>query len=326
MKPKVLISDSLSDAAIQVFKDRGVEVDFQPNLGKDKEKLAAVIGNYDGLAIRSATKVTPKIIERAAKLRVIGRAGIGVDNVDIPAATARSILIGNTPGVLTEATADIAVTLLLAATRRLGESATDAKEGRWLTWDPRGWLGQDLLGKTLGIVGMGRIGFATAKRLYGGWGMKVLYTARTPKLDADTQLGATRVELNELLEQSDFVSVHTDLNPETKGLFGAEQFRRMKRTAIFINTSRGPVVQQPALAEALRNGTIFAAGLDVTDPEPIPASSPLLTLENIIVVPHIASASAKTRARMAEMALSNLQAGLSGSRLPYCANPQVYDS
>ena len=222
--------------------------------------------------------------------------------------------------MLTDATADIAVTLLLAAARRLGESATDAKEGRWLTWEPLGWLGQDLAGKTLGIVGMGRIGFATAKRLHHGWGMKVLYSARTPKPDADDQLKAERVELNELLERSDFVSVHADLNPTTKGMFGTEQFARMKRTAVFVNTARGPIVDQDALGEALRSGQIAAAALDVTDPEPLPPSDPLLGAPNLIVLPHLGSATRATRAKMAGLAADDLLAGLAGTPLPHAVS------
>lgn len=231
--------------------------------------------------------------------------------------------VGNTPGVLTNATADIAVTLLLTAARCIGESASDAKNGKWLTWEPLGWLGSDLAGRTLGIVGMGRIGFATAKRLRGGWGMNVLYTVRGPKDDADLNLGATRVTLDELLKRSDFVSVHADLNPSTKGLFGAEQFKKMKRTAVFVNTSRGPLVDQAALAEALRSGTIFAAGLDVTDPEPLPTDHELYALPNCVIVPHIASATVETRNAMARLCAENLLAGVAGEPLPNWVNPEA---
>jgi glyoxylate reductase len=238
---------------------------------------------------------------------------VGVNNIDLAAAAGRNVRVGNTPGVLTEATADIAVTLLLAAARRLGESTIDAKEGRWKTWDPLGWLGQDLVGRTLGIVGMGRIGFATAKRLHHGWGMRILYTARSPKPEADRDLKATSVDLDTLLRESDYVSVHTDLNAETKGLFKAEAFGKMKRTAVFVNTSRGPVVDQGALAAALRDGTIFAAGLDVTDPEPLPPDHQLFQLPNCVIAPHIASATVHTRNEMARICAENLIAGLSGT-------------
>jgi glyoxylate reductase len=215
------------------------------------------------------------------------------------------------------------VTLLLAAARRLGESTEDARDGRWHTWDPLGWLGQDLVGRTLGIVGMGRIGFATAKRLHFGWGMRVLYTARSPKPEADRDLNATRVDLDTLLRESDFVSVHTDLNAETKRLFGEPQFAGMKPTAVFVNTSRGPVVDQDALAEALRDGTIFAAGLDVTEPEPLPPQHELYRLPNCVIAPHIASATVHTRNEMARICAENLIAGLTGGPLTACVNPEV---
>jgi len=248
---------------------------------------------------------------------------VGVNNVDLAACTARGIPVGNTPGVLTEATADIAVTLLLAAARRLGESMIDAREGRWQTWEPLGWLGADLVGRTLGIVGMGRIGLATAKRLHHGWNMRVLYTARSPKPEADTELGATRVEFETLLRESDFVSVHADLNPSTKGMFSTEQFQMMKRSAVFVNTARGPHVDQVALAEALRSGTIFAAGIDVTDPEPLPNDHELYRLPNCVIAPHIASATHNTRDAMATRCAQNLLAGLRGEPLPFCVNPEA---
>ncbi len=268
-------------------------------------------------------RVDTALLDAAPKLKVVSNFAVGFNNVDVPACTARGVKVGNTPGVLTNATADIAVTLLLTAARRIGESASDAKNGKWLTWEPLGWLGSDLAGRTLGIVGMGRIGFATAKRLRGGWGMNVLYTARGPKDDADLNLGATRVTLDELLKRSDFVSVHADLNPSTKGLFGAEQFKKMKRTAVFVNTSRGPLVDQAALAEALRSGTIFAAGLDVTDPEPLPTDHELYALPNCVIVPHIASATVETRNAMARLCAENLLAGVAGEPLPNWVNPEA---
>jgi glyoxylate reductase len=274
--------------------------------------LREKVRDCDGLISLLTDRIDDALLAAAPKLRVVSNFAVGVNNIDLAAAGRRGIRIGNTPGVLTEATADIAVILLLAAARRLGESANDAKEGRWKSWDPLGWLGQDLVGRTLGIVGMGRIGFATAKRLHHGWGMRVLYTARTPKLDADRELKATRVDLDTLLRESDYVSVHTDLNAETKGLFGAEQFQKMKRSAVFVNTSRGPVVDQPALAAALRQGTIFAAGLDVTEPEPLPPDHELFKLPNCVIAPHIASATVHTRNEMARICAENLIAGLTG--------------
>jgi glyoxylate reductase len=246
---------------------------------------------------------------------------VGVNNIDLNAVAKRGIAVGNTPGVLTEATADIAVTLLLAAARRLGEAVADARAGRWITWEPMGWLGQELSGRTLGIVGMGRIGFATAKRLHHGWGMKVLYTARSPKPEADRELSARHVDLPTLLKESDFVSVHVDLNDTTRGLFGAEQFAMMKPSAVFVNTARGPHVYQMALVDALKRGTIFAAGLDVTDPEPLPSNHELYKLPNCVLAPHIASATGPTRDAMARMAAENLIAGVQGRPLPNPVKP-----
>jgi len=284
-----------------------------------REKIRECVGIISLLTDR----VDANLMDAAPNLRMISNFAVGVNNVDLVAATARGIAVGNIPGVLTDATADIAVTLMLAAARRLGESMIDAREGRWLTWEPTGWLGQDIGGRTLGIVGMGRIGLATAKRLHHGWGMNVVYTSRTPKPEIDRELNARRVELDELLATSDFVSVHADLNETTRGLFGIERFRQMKPTAVFVNTSRGPLVDQDALVEALKTGMIFSAGLDVTEPEPLPMTHPLYRLPNCVIAPHIASATVHTRNEMARICAENLIAGVFGDKLTACANPDV---
>jgi glyoxylate reductase len=246
---------------------------------------------------------------------------VGYNNIDVPAATARKIKVGNTPGVLTEATADIAFCLMIGAARRLVEGHLYSGSGAWKTWEPLGHIGLDLVGKTIGIVGMGRIGYAMAKRCHGGWGMKVLYVNIDRNEAAERDFGATRVELDQLLAESDFVSVHTDLNPSTKHLFNAQRFKQMKKTAVFINTARGPIHVEKDLYQALKNGDIFAAGLDVTDPEPPDANDPILKLPNIIVAPHIASATVQTRNAMATIAAENLLAGLAGQPLRHCVNP-----
>lgn len=319
-RPKVFVARRIPAAGLDPIA-AAAEVEVWPDrLPPPPEVLREKAKDCVGLVSLLTDKVDAALLAAAPKLTVVSNFAVGVNNVDLAACTARGVRVGNTPGVLTDATADIAVTLLLAAARRLGESATDAKEGRWLTWEPLGWLGQDLAGKTLGIVGMGRIGCATARRLHGGWGMRVLYTARGPKPDADQELGAKRVELDELLRESDFVSVHADLNDSTKGLFGRDQFRRMKPTAVFVNTSRGPLVDQPALAEALRSATIFAAGLDVTDPEPLPPDHELHGLPNCVIAPHVASATVGTRDAMARLCAANLLAGLRGEKLPHPVN------
>jgi glyoxylate reductase len=311
-KPRVFVARRIPAVGLDLIAPHcDAEVWTDP-LPPPATVLRDKVRDCEGLISLLTDRVDDELLAATPKLRVVSNFAVGVNNIDLAAAARWGVRVGNTPGVLTEATADIAVTLLLAAARRLGESATDAKEGRWKTWDPLGWLGQDLVGRTLGIVGMGRIGFATAKRLHHGWGMRVLYTARSPKPEADRELKATRVDLDTLLRESDYVSVHTDLNAETKGLFGAEQFAKMKRTAVFVNTSRGPVVDQPALAAALRNGAIFAAGLDVTDPEPLPPDHELYRLPNCVVAPHIASATVHTRNEMARICAENLIAGLTG--------------
>jgi len=323
-RPKVFVAREIPDAGLNLIR-AACEVEVWPErLPPSPEVLRERVRDCDGLVSLLTDKIDAALLAGGPKLKVISNFAVGVNNIDLAAATERKIPVGNTPGVLTEATADIAVTLLLAAARRLGESATDAKEGRWLTWEPKGWLGADLVGRTLGIVGMGRIGHAVAKRLHFGWGMKVLYTARSPKPEIDAELGATAVSLETLLAESDFVSVHADLNPTTKGMFGARQFAAMKRSAVFVNTARGPHVDQVALAGALRSGTIFAAGIDVTDPEPLPSDHELYRLPNCVIAPHIASATHDTRNAMATLCAANLLAGVHGRRLPNCVNPDVY--
>lgn len=320
-RPKVFVARRLPQSGLDAMAAH-CDLDVWPEqLPPPPDELRRRVSGCTGLVSLLTDRVDAALLEAAPKLKVVSNFAVGFNNIDVPACTARGVRVGNTPGVLTDATADIAVALLLAAARRLPDSAADAKAGRWLTWEPLGWMGQDLVGRTLGIVGMGRIGFATAKRLHGGWGMKVLYTARAAKPDADRELGARRVELDELLAHSDFVSVHADLNPTTKGLFGAAQFAQMKRSAVFVNTSRGPLVDQSALAAALRSGTIFAAGLDVTDPEPLLPNHELYALPNCLIVPHIASATPDTRNAMARLCANNLIAGVTGDPLPHCVNP-----
>jgi glyoxylate reductase len=322
-RPKVFVARRIPDAGLDPIA-AACDVDVWPDrLAPPPEVLRDRVKDCDGLVSLLTDRVDAALLAAAPRLKVVSNFAVGVDNIDLAACAARGVKVGNTPGVLTDATADIAVTLLLAAARRLGESAADAKEGRWLTWEPLGWLGQDLAGRTLGIVGMGRIGFATARRLHHGWGMQVLYTARADKPDADRELGARRVDLDALLAESDFVSVHAALTPETRGLFGADRFRRMKRTAVFVNTARGPIVDQAALAAALRSGTIFAAGLDVTDPEPLPAGHELYGLANCVVAPHVASATVGTRGAMARRCADNLLAGVRGEPLPHGVAPRA---
>jgi glyoxylate reductase len=254
---------------------------------------------------------------------VVSNYAVGFNNIDVPAATERGIAVGNTPGVLTDATADMAFALLISAGRRIVESEKYAVAGQWKTWEPMGHIGQDMVGRTLGIVGMGRIGYAMARRCHLGWGMRVLYHDQRAHEQAERELGAERVEFDRLLAEADFISAHADLNDTTRGMFNAAAFAKMKPTAVFVNTARGPLVVEADLAAALIKGTIFAAGLDVTDPEPPLAGNSLVGLRNCIVAPHIASATVSSRNAMAEIAADNLIAGLKGEPLRAWVNPEV---
>lgn len=288
--------------------------------------LLAQVQGIDGLLSMVTDRIDDHLMATAGEsLRVISQMAVGYDNIDIQAATRRRIPVGHTPGVLTETTADFAFALLMAAARRISEAERFVRARKWTQWSPTLLLGQDIHAATLGLVGLGRIGLAVARRAQ-GFGMKILYYDMFRNEQAEQEWGIEFSPLEPILQQADFVSLHTPLTPETRHLINRDSLRRMKRTAVLINTSRGPVVDETALYEALRDGVIAYAALDVTDPEPISPDSPLLTLENIIVVPHIASASYTTRAKMASIALANLQAGLQGAKMLHCANPQVYDS
>ena len=288
-----------------------------------REVLLQEVADCDGLLCLLTDPLDAGTIAAGQRLRVISQMAVGVDNVDLPAATARGIPVGHTPGVLTEATADMAFALLMAAARRIPEGVEKVRAGRWRTWEPLALLGADVWGATLGIVGLGRIGTAVARRAQ-GFEMRVLYHDRVRNLEREAELGLTYGSMDDLLAQADFVSLHCPLTPETHHLIGEPALRRMKPRGILINTSRGPVVDMGALVRALQEGWIAAAALDVTDPEPLPPDHPLASLPNCIVVPHIASATVTARGRMATMAAQNLLAGLRGERLPYCANPEVY--
>lgn len=289
-----------------------------------RERVIERIAHVDGVLSLVPTVIDAGVIAAAPRLRVISNFAVGVDNIDVAAATAAGIVVTNTPGVLTETTADLAFALLMATARRLTEAERLVRDGKWKLWQPDMLLGADVHGATLGIVGMGRIGRAVARRAR-GFDMRVLYANRRRDETAESELGATFVSFERLLADSDFVSIHAPLTPETRGLFGAEQFRRMKRTAILINTARGSIVDQEALATALKSGEIAAAGLDVTEPEPIPMDDTLLSLCNCVILPHIGSASVQTRNLMAETAAKNLLAALEGRRPPNPVNPQVID-
>ncbi len=290
-----------------------------------REVLVARVRDAEGLYCLLTERVDEELLAHAPRLRVVSVMAVGVDNVDLDACTRRGIPVGHTPSVLTETTADLTWALLLAAARRLAEAQQAICQGRWITWEPLGFLGQDVHGKTLGIVGLGRIGSAVARRA-SGFGMRLLYYNRRPRPELEAALGARYVDLLTLLRESDFVSLHAPLTPETRHLIGEAELRAMKPTAVLVNTARGGLVDHQALHRALKEGWIWAAALDVTEPEPLPPDHPLLTLPNCLITPHIGSASHATRAKMAVMAAENLLAGLRGERLPHCANPQVYEA
>ena len=319
--PRVFVTRKIPEAGLQLLAGKA-QVDLWPEqMPPPYDVLIQRSKECEGVLSLLTDKIDATFMDACPKLKVVSNFAVGFNNIDVPAATQRKIKVGNTPGVLTDATADIAFCLLIGCARRLVEGHLYSGSGDWKTWEPLGHIGLDLVGKTLGIVGMGRIGYAMAQRCHGGWGMKVLYHDNFENQAAEEKLGAKRVSLEELLAQSDFVSVHVDLNPSTKHLFNAARFQQMKKSAVFINTARGPIHDEPALYQALKDGVIFAAGLDVTDPEPPDPNNPLLKLPNAIVAPHIASATINTRNAMATIAAENLLAGLAGQPLKHCVNP-----
>jgi len=323
-KPKVFVARLIPEEGLAMLRDLTEMKVWEDELSPPREVLLKEVREVEGLISLLTDLVDAALMDSNPRLKVISNYAVGVDNIDIPAATTRGIPVGNTPGVLTDTTADLAFTLLMAVARRIQESIDYVRAGKWKTWGPRLLTGQDIHNATLGIIGFGRIGQEMAKRA-SGFRMRVLYYDVRRREDLEKTMGVTYADMDTLLRESDFITVHTDLNPTTRHLLDANAFAKMKRTAIVINTARGPIVDPQALYDALRQGKIAGAGLDVTEPEPIPMDSPLLTLPNCLIVPHIASASVATRARMAQMAATNLIAGLRGDRLPNCVNPEVYE-
>jgi glyoxylate reductase len=325
-RPKVFVARRIPDDGLTVVTGATDATVWPDELPPPRDELLRAVAGCDGVLTLLTDRVDDEFLDAAGpQLKVVSNYAVGFDNVDVPACTARGIPVGNTPGVLTETTADLAFALMMATARRLPEGDRYVRAGRWKTWGPLLLLGPDVHGATIGIVGFGRIGQAVARRA-AGFGMTILYhDVHRAEPAVEAEHSATFLPLEKLLAQADFVSLHVNLTPQTRGLINAEKLGWMKPTAVLVNTSRGPVVDGAALATALREGQIFAAGLDVTDPEPIAADDPLLALDNCLVVPHIASASHATRSKMAEMAAANLLAGLRGERLPTPVNPEVYD-
>ncbi|HEY4189146.1 MAG TPA: D-glycerate dehydrogenase [Candidatus Limnocylindrales bacterium] len=326
-RPRVFVARRLQPQGLDAILAACDADVWQDELPPPREELLRRVAGVDGMLTLLTERIDDELLDAAGpQLRVVSNYGVGYDNIDVPACTRRGIPVGNTPGVLTETTADLAWALLLAAARRVVEGDRAVRAGEWRTWGPMVLLGLDVHGATLGIVGFGRIGQAVARRA-AGFGMRVLYVARNRvSEEIERVTGATWVPLPELLAESDFVSLHVSLSAETRHLIDGAALRSMKRSAILVNTARGPVVDSDALLAALRDGTIRAAALDVTDPEPLPPDHPLVGLDNCVVVPHIASATEATRGRMATMSAANLLAGVRGDRLPTPVNPEVYDA
>lgn len=322
-KPKVFVTRVIRDKGLDLVK-AACQADIWPGeLPPGRETLLERVRGVDGLLCLLTDRIDAGLMDAAGPgLKVISNHAVGFDNIDVAAATERSIPVGNTPGILTDATADMAFALMMAAGRRVVEAEKFLRAGKWKTWGPSLLLGVDFAGATLGIVGLGRIGQAVAKRAT-GFNMQILYydpSASTPP----PSLSALPTDLDTLLAESDFVSLHVPLTPKTHHMVNADFLAKMKPNAVLVNTARGGVLDQAALYKTLKERRIFAAALDVTDPEPLPLDSPLLELDNCLIVPHIASASVHSRDMMAFLSAQNLIAGLNGEKLPHCVNPEVY--
>ena len=324
MKAKVYVTRRVPEAGLHMMRESCEIEIWGGDLPIPRDVLLEKVRHIEGLYSLLTERVDDELLDAAPRLKVVSNMAVGYDNVDVAACTARGIPVGNTPGVLNDATADLAFALLMAAARRIPESVDFVRDGRWHTWEPLGLLGADVWGATLGIVGLGRIGAAVARRAR-GFNMRILYTDSSRKTGLEAELGVEYAEMDDLLARSDFVSLHCPLLPETRQLVDEGALKKMKPSAILINAARGPVVDMDALTLALREGWIAAAALDVTDPEPIPVDHPLLSLPNCLIVPHIGSATVVARNRMATRAAENLLAGLRGEKLPYCVNPKVYE-
>lgn len=323
--PRIYITRPLPDAAMRLID--GI-ADYRQWDREDapvpRETLLREIVDVDGIICLITEKMDADAIDRARRCRVISQVAVGYDNIDVAAATRRGILVTNTPGVLTETTADMAWALLLATARRVVEGDKFTRSGRWKTWELMAFTGQDVYGATLGIVGLGRIGAAIARRAR-GFAMSILYHNRRRAEALEADLGARYVELDDLLHQSDFVVISCALTPETHHLVGERQLGLMKPTAVLVNIARGPIVDQRALYRALVDRKIWAAGLDVFEVEPVPMDEPLLKLDNVVMPPHLGSGSINTRIKMATMAAENCLAGVTGRVPPNAVNPEALE-
>ncbi|MCL0090705.1 D-glycerate dehydrogenase [Dehalococcoidia bacterium] len=320
---KVYISQRIFEEALNILSEEGIDYEMNEGARLSKEELIKRMAGMDGLICLLSDRVDSEVLASNPNLKVIANVAVGYDNIDVDAATKQGVMVTNTPGVLTETTADLAFALLLGVARRIVEADKFTRAGRYEGWELiQPHLGVDIYGKTLGIIGMGRIGTAVAKRANRGFDMKILYCDERKNEEAEKELGAELVELDKLLEQSDFISIHTPLTEKTRHMFSTEQFKRMKENACLINTARGPVVDEGALVKALKDGEIKGAGLDVYEEEP-KIHPELAKLDNVILLPHIGSASVETRTTMATLAAKNMVAGLNGKQPPNLVNKEV---
>lgn len=320
--PLIYVTRQIPASALALLQGCGEVRVWEPDEAIPRALLLQQVSAADALLCMVTERIDEEILNHAPRLRIVANMAVGYDNVDVPALTRRGILLTNTPGVLAETTADLTFALILGIARRVGEGERLVRAGRWRAWSPFDFLGQDVHHATLGILGLGQIGMEVAKRAR-GFDMRILYTNRTRNRAAEERFGCRPVEFTTLLQEADFLSVHVPLTPETRGMVSLPQLRLMKRTAFLINVARGPVVDQHALFVALRDGLIAGAALDVTDPEPLPPTDPLLTLDNCLIVPHIGSATVATRTRMAMLAAENIAAFFGGHRPPTPVNPEV---
>ena len=317
---RIFVTRTPPGTAVSAMRAAGHDVEVWPGgLPPGRDELAAALGKADAALTMVTDRVDREMLDGAPSLRVLANMAAGYDNVDPVMAAEAGVWLTNTPGVLAETTADMAFALLMAAARNVVASDRDTRAGGWKTWSPTAHLGRDVFGATLGVVGLGEIGEAMARRA-AGFRMRVLYASRTRKPEAERGLGVEWATLDELLAESDFVSLHTPLSAETHHLMNAARFARMRPDAILINTARGKVVDQDALVAALASGHLGGAALDVTDPEPLPLEHPLYSFSNVVVTPHIASASRATRSKMADMAAANILAVLAGKEPPNAVN------
>ena len=325
-KPRVYVTRQIFPDALDLI-EKFAELELWPDdEPPSPEQLMEAMSNVEGAIINVMDRIDAPLLDAAPKLRVLSQVAAGLDNIDIPEATKRDIMVGYTPGVLAKSTADLAFALLLAVARRVVESDKWVREGNWkISHHPMFWLGSEVNGSTLGILGLGGIGLQMAKRGL-GFDMKILYHSRTRKRDLEKEYGLKYASFKRVLAESDFLSIHVPLTPQTNHFIGEKQLKMMKPSSILVNLSRGPVVDTEALQQALTKGTIAGAGLDVFDPEPVPTDHPILGLDNVVVLPHIGSASNRSRRDMHLLAARNLVAGLNGDRLEECANPDVYES